>query len=836
MKLLEKNGSTLAFSTSKTRGEYSITFSDTIALNCIIIFSHSKFETLSLPLSEIKRNPDVTLTPGSRELQEIVVLPKAVRAKGDTILYSVDALRHASDRNVEDFIAHLPGMSVDSQGNIYYNGEQINRFYIEDMDMFGGRYSLASKNIRAEDVATVSIYERHQPIKALQDITRPENAAVNLTLKKKAMLKPVGYVKGGVGTKQEGVAWKGELFSMFIHPKNQTFITAKGTDFGKSYNLENKMRNLGDATAPTPFDDIFRIFIPSSISGLNSDQYKDLVSQSYSVSTGSKIDENSSISAYVSYIDDKTDWRGIKTSEFLTGENESEIVFYQEADNNNKAGLLETGINYELNKSSVFLAEKLSFTGIFSKGYNTTLNEESEFIRQSTRQHRFQIGNTLSATLRSGIRTFQFSSKIAFSTLPLNRLYSSLSDGKGIFQTAGAKSLKTNHNTSFSWFVGLSSIGLDLDINTEHLWADTFDIIDEYEQRNNTNHQQGNNVQINLGPFWQISNSKILLNLGIPLNLKLLSLSHLNKGVSDSGSFSDFIINWGFKSRLTVKWSPMLSSNFSLNKSSNSGDITDFIDQPIFTDYQTRITLGNGSSFSNNNWSISAALNYRDAMKGWFGNLKFNGRLSNSNRIRVSDVNSTSLNESYMSGKSKSKMAFIIAGISKLISKNTIGLDLNWQFSSQEILRNNLKLNSALNGASVKIYASLSLFRNHLEINPQTTLKYTDNNIKGLTKDNSSAFDWNSGCNLSIFPIRNIEIFISPTFSDNKKTGMDSFSSFFLDARVSWTISKFQFDLNMSNITNRKIFSTTSINSLSIVNTVMYLRGFETLLSVKYNF
>ncbi|MDE6578787.1 MAG: carboxypeptidase-like regulatory domain-containing protein [Muribaculaceae bacterium] len=115
VKLLEKNGSTLAFSTSKTRGEYSITFSDTIALNCIIIFSHSKFETLSLPLSEIKRNPDVTLTPGSRELQEIVVLPKAVRAKGDTILYSVDALRHASDRNVDDFIAHLPGMSVDSQ-------------------------------------------------------------------------------------------------------------------------------------------------------------------------------------------------------------------------------------------------------------------------------------------------------------------------------------------------------------------------------------------------------------------------------------------------------------------------------------------------------------------------------------------------------------------------------------------------------------------------------------------------------------------------------------------------------------------------------------------------
>ena len=50
------------------------------------------------------------------------------------------------------------------------------------MDLLGGRYSLLTRNLSAQDVKKVEIIEKHQPVKALKGITSGEKPAINLVL------------------------------------------------------------------------------------------------------------------------------------------------------------------------------------------------------------------------------------------------------------------------------------------------------------------------------------------------------------------------------------------------------------------------------------------------------------------------------------------------------------------------------------------------------------------------------------------------------------------------------------------------------------------------------
>ncbi len=107
--------------------------------------SHKSYEhEITDPDSPIK----VYLEREEFTLQEVFVKAPEVRVKGDTITYDVAALTNKGDRN--------------------YDGEPINHFYIEGLDLMGSNYAVASRNISPEDISSISVYERHQPKKVLK--------------------------------------------------------------------------------------------------------------------------------------------------------------------------------------------------------------------------------------------------------------------------------------------------------------------------------------------------------------------------------------------------------------------------------------------------------------------------------------------------------------------------------------------------------------------------------------------------------------------------------------------------------------------------------------------
>ena len=91
----------------------------------------------------------------------------------------------------------MPGITVRGNGSIEYMGKPINEFYIEGLNMLQGRYTLATRNISADDIATVDVYENHQPVRVLENVVYSDKAALNLTLKKKSLMRPIGRVAAG---------------------------------------------------------------------------------------------------------------------------------------------------------------------------------------------------------------------------------------------------------------------------------------------------------------------------------------------------------------------------------------------------------------------------------------------------------------------------------------------------------------------------------------------------------------------------------------------------------------------------------------------------------------
>ncbi len=134
----------------------------------------------------------------------------------------VDAFRDSTDIVIGDVLKKMPGIVVKESGQIEYRGKPISKFYIENMDMLQGRYGIATNNISASDVATVQVFENHQPIKALEDIAFTDDAAINLKLKPGAKGNFTGMADVGSGIDNQFL-WNSTLTGMYFSKNANTW-------------------------------------------------------------------------------------------------------------------------------------------------------------------------------------------------------------------------------------------------------------------------------------------------------------------------------------------------------------------------------------------------------------------------------------------------------------------------------------------------------------------------------------------------------------------------------------------------------------------------------------
>ena len=139
--------------------------------------------------AETSLNINVFLTTKAHLLQEVIVKQtiSPIRIKGDTTEYLADSFHVKAGATVEDLLKIMPGISVNSKGEITTQGQKVQKVLVDGDEFFGDDPTMATQNLNAKDVAKVQVFDRKSDQSTLTGIDDgTKQKTVNLILKEDA--------------------------------------------------------------------------------------------------------------------------------------------------------------------------------------------------------------------------------------------------------------------------------------------------------------------------------------------------------------------------------------------------------------------------------------------------------------------------------------------------------------------------------------------------------------------------------------------------------------------------------------------------------------------------
>lgn len=371
MIIVEDVGRIVAHTMAVETGEYVLDFStssDSINIRASMI----GYSTLKRVIVAASGRVDLVLQ-GGNTLKEFIVVADKITERGDTLSFNVGAYQDNSDRVIGDVIKKMPGLEVSESGRISFNGKEVKNFYVEDMDLLQGRYGIATNNVSANDVASVQVYQNHQPIRALQDLAPSEDITINLKLKSSAKGTWTISVMGGGGYKP--ALWASELAAMYFGKKVQNMTTYKGNNNGIDVNSElNSMTNddppvfqneapLSVATPPSP--------------GIASRRYIDNKSNTISINQLFKADSLTTVTLNLGYYYDQLRKSGEAISQQFEPVAGTYRSIYKELNACNYINSLSVATNFKRNDNNLYLNNSLNIKANWNHDNGTAITTSS---------------------------------------------------------------------------------------------------------------------------------------------------------------------------------------------------------------------------------------------------------------------------------------------------------------------------------------------------------------------------------------------------------------------------------------------------------------------------
>jgi hypothetical protein len=202
--LLKKDSSIYKKQFANTNGIFNFTLikPDTYR----VLISHPGFadyeEIIALQAEEIKDLGSVSLISKTNLLKEIIIKDRqAIKLKGDTVEFLVDSFLVNKNSNVEDLLKRLPGIQVDKDGKITAQGQEVKKVLVDGEEFFGNDPTIATKNIKADNVETVQVFDKKSEQTAFTGIDDgTKEKTINLTLKEEAKKGYFGKLNAAYGT------------------------------------------------------------------------------------------------------------------------------------------------------------------------------------------------------------------------------------------------------------------------------------------------------------------------------------------------------------------------------------------------------------------------------------------------------------------------------------------------------------------------------------------------------------------------------------------------------------------------------------------------------------
>ncbi len=130
-----------------------------------LVITHQGYSEFKkgISITSIEKNIDLGVIPIEKEyktLQGIVVTTESpIQIKNDTIQFNASGFKTLPNATAEDLIKKLPGMEVDREGNVKSQGEAVQKVYVDGKEFFGNDPKLATKNITADMIESVQVFD-----------------------------------------------------------------------------------------------------------------------------------------------------------------------------------------------------------------------------------------------------------------------------------------------------------------------------------------------------------------------------------------------------------------------------------------------------------------------------------------------------------------------------------------------------------------------------------------------------------------------------------------------------------------------------------------------------
>ena len=692
---LVSGSKTLAFTSSNAKGEYSLELKNVPSGEVSLQFTHISYEKESerLTLKERTMKVDMVLTPKSISLKEVTVKPDPLRQKGDTLSHNLASFLGKGDVTLEDGLKRLPGVDVSQNGGISYMGKPISQFNIEGMDLLGGKYNLATRNIPADYVTNVEIVRNHHSRRVEKDVPSNE-VSMNIKLSNKAKFKPFGQEEAGAGYMEDGndklQALLGLTGMMFTN-KFQTICSVKGGNY-KGFARADMYDHFGGSDVSTRATSLFGGFDGGA------PPQGEYLYQRNGIATLNGILRTDSfttmkVNADYSYHRATHD---ISQSTTYLAEGGNYVTVSEQTSPLTKIHLPKLSVNYLKNADRVYLSETFVLKGKFEENEGDVVANGS-LVEQRRKTSSFEVGNELfwMGRTEKGARRHVHAS-VSFRRTPTLRLSFS-QDGTDYGQTAQSSTLSMNVGSSFNIPIG-KSFRLNLPVSVSAMYDD----LETYRTATGEmNDIRGWAFTPTLNPGFEIHsrNRRFYLSAGIGAALKGLYYNRRNSESHPSSLEDGRVVTEEGKANKLNYTKPVLNPSMGINYtfSANSklqfstgyttqiGDMMTLLTEPMQVDYRT-VRTSSGIIGESNTWHTSGDWKWQLPMQYFTLSLAAShseGRQNTLTSQSVSgiDVSSTALLRDIRS-RSTNFSASVTKNIPSIFAK--LGADGSYSFGSGE--------------------------------------------------------------------------------------------------------------------------------------------------------
>lgn len=751
----------------------------------------------------------LSMAQQSVTLREVKVKAPPIRSAGDTLSYNVGQFVGRGDAHLEDVLRKLPGITVQDNGTVSYQGKAINKFYIEGKDLLGNNYNQATRNLPVDAVSTVEVLENHQPVKMLRGKQVSDKAALNIRLDKKKQGLPFGEMEAKGGWGDNGL-WQGRLFLTKILKSTQWLLTAKGNNVGQDV-TEETMEHIDmsdlDAFEPLPAS---WMPTPPYNEDLPAERYNDNRSQAGGLNALTSLTKNATLRVNV-LANHRSEGYSNSTTNLYGGQRTVQV---EEANRwRMHAWELTPRVHYELNGDKAYVSDELRYD-LQRQRSDNNLSGNSMGVSQHANIKPAYVRNYLNAGLAVGRQT-----------LTVKWMLQAYNRHDGLL-TAADSMLLYNVDAHYASRVFLSRAQVG---SVFSLWGNPLELTAKMTLRRSRS--EADDIVTRQSTIWTLTptytirlGSEDYLELGLPVQHLA---SYINAATKNSRGLWRITPSAALRRHLGQFFTLRLGFNTAVEDAASAF----YSLLPVHTNYRSvRQVLP--KVFISRSYNVSGGLSYRNLTSLVFANVNVGYRRQRDERYLNFNYTDTLTTITECEGTTTSHSLTASSELSKSFA--TAGITLKWNATYVQrkapVAQNELLVTnrSHVLGTNIDVdYHKLKWLRLYLQSRAtlfwERTPVYRSSVLSQFANDAS----------LYLFPTAKWDIRMHVQGTSNEVESSVYKHCYLMDAEVHWKMNKtIEWNCTLRNLMNATSYSVTQVAGLNTTTRLLPLRGRECLVGV----